>query len=1536
MPRSWRPSVSQSERSGKKILRVVAGSMLLLCTGLLLLLLVSNGVTQPPMQFVMVETLPFPDSASGTVSALQPQAHGADRLFDFFTRQHDGLPDQYPVPLRGTWSQVSAKLSSSTVSTSHLVYVRTVVRSQADSKADSTGPELWLGASGWKPLGELLGELQRPDLATQSVLLLEVADLPLADAADELQAGLQQDPWDAMQKVVRKCDAQAGRVRLFVGCSAGERCWEEQPSGTPSKDGSQDTTGLPHNFGHAASGTIFQHVLAEELQTSDRDVQSLFEKVRNSVSTRAKKLWQDSQTVELFEPENYTVASAGHNDWLLMRERIPEPAPPAEAAGDKAASQSREVAGAAAPPSSSAPASSPAERLQALLKLQLQRYRAQDGSQSLWLDDQRLFSLALRIYGQAGQPIDVRAVDLQFRELESRLTGGASVSASDSADPDSVSILQRLAIFEDGIETSKAENLLNDLLSQDKFASELSVEVAPFLDWSVRRLLDSETPQQSRPDVLRNLSRLLRHPRWAAPDVAGRLPIWWPLLLRVAANAEDSVTGWERVQAFLRLERNRREVCRLILGCQPDQLRRTPLPPELVADLAWRNGDDKMDLCLRLVRLLTAGESWLGYAQAAGLSNVNRCCDDAEPLLKTLTQRAADQKRFLEARRLQQNEVPWLLRYFCQAAIETDILPINLNRLNVLVTPVTEQNWREFETAREQLRQHLRKTAVESLSARHWRWLCLLPIWDISELEQLRQQSVSQFNNWTHSAEESARRITKSRQLWGNFLKSVTLVDQPARPSVRGETSVRRLQREFFDLRTMLEWEQQLLPGVLRSPAASELQFSRWKGIRQALQDQHPEDAEQIAVSVPALGQDARYVIIPVGGKHRLAQGDRLLSGIADLPAAAAADFRENQLLLVRQGPALNTAATVSMLLGIRGSADEAVPTLVLCSEVEVRPKSEYRWSVRLRRPQEAELLGSQGTSAWRLPLLRSTKPWLFTAELAKTAGPELQQARVRIRGLSRESGELQETDWTKPIEITLAAADDRGEQNGRMPLAMGTSLDVSDRIELEITALAPDGSVSGAAVVQRIEPYFPPLSGSDQPGVELLTEPDFRLQVTAPAATNGVRVAFSPQLESWISPAALQAQSPLKTYELKNFADRETGALYEVAALCPPQQWLWQIDAQGRMQEVAAGGRAIRLQLPTPLRAERVLLQRRILTDSNPEYVYRDAAAKAADVPLQVGPLSLIPLVQLPGFVEDGSTCQLDMKLTRMEAEAEPVVTEFSKQFTRPCRQRVALTAGEDGLWQLAAAAELWNWPDQPLELPEPGRYRVAATVLMDDTRVCDCSVDVIWDPSPPAAFRVDVSQESAQPGQPPLFRIRDLRDDESGLQQLRVYTGSEDEQGLLLPSKFGRGQQSDELLEWRPDPQTWQRIQEQAQAQDGRLSLRFELKNNTGHVREIKLPPWKPSGAMLPAAEAPGPNSVVVNLPPGGGWRVTLEKRGSPVKTRTVQPTEPRAVVFGKLEKTTYKLIVTDDRGVERMQKTIRGDQISDDGPLEVSVSD
>ena len=1551
MPRSWRPSVSQSKRSGKKFLRVVAGSMLLLCIGVLIALLVSIGATQPPMQFVMVEVPNFPAAAVGTVSGVQPQSHAADRLVDFFTRQHDGLPEQYSVPLRDTWSQVSAKLSSSPVSPSRLVYLRTAVRSKAPGSASSTGPELWLGTSGWKPLGELLKELQTPDLATQSVLLLEVADLPLADADIELQAGLQQDLRDAIRKVVQQCDAKAGRVRLFVGCSAGERCWEQQPSGVPSKDGSKETTASPHNFGHAASGTIFQHVLAEVLQTSDRDVQSLFEKVREGVSRRALELWQDSQTVELIAPQNYEAASAGHKDWLLMRERFPEPAPQAVAAGDAvretgkdaAASQSREVAGVASgavPPSAAAAERSPADRLQALLKLQVQRQRTQDDSQNLWLDDQRLFSLGLRIHGQAGQPLDVNAVDLQFRELERRLTEGPSVSGSDLADPDVASVLQRLTIFDDGIQQPKAEKLLNDLLSQENFAGELSVEVAPFLDWSVRRLLDSETPQQNRPDGLRNLSRLLRHTRWTAPDVAGRLPIWWPLLSSGVLNAEDSVNGWERAQGFLRLERSRREVCRLILGCQPNQSQRTSLPPELVADLAWRNGSDGIDLCLRLVRLLTAGESWLGYAQSAGLRNVNRCCDDAEPLLKILTQRAAEQTRFLEARRLQQNEVPWLLRYFSQAAVEKDILPINRDRLSVLVTRVTEQNWREFQTARDELRQHLRETAGESLSARHWRWLCLLPIWDIPELEHLRQQSVSRFNAWTYSGDVSAERIVGAEQLLANFLKSVTPVDAPERPSVPGESAVRRLQREFFDLRTMLEWEQQMLPGDFRSSAAREPEFwvTRRNEIRQALKDQHPEDAERIAVSVPALGQDSRFVIIPVGGTHRPAVGDPSRSGIADLPAAAAADFRDNQLLLVRQGPALNTAATVSLLLGVRGSADEAVPTLVLHTDVEVRPKSEYRWSVRLRRPQQTELLGSQGTTAWRLPLLRSTQPLLLTAELAKTAGPQLQKARIRIRGLSRESGELKKTNWTEPpIEIALAAADDRGEQNGRIPLAMGTSLDVSDGIEVEITALAPDGSVSGTAVVQQIEPYFPPLSVSDQPRVELLTEPDFRLQVTAPAATNGVRVAFSPQLESWISAAALQAQSPLKTYELKNFADRETGALYEVAALCPPQQWLWQIDAQGRQQEVAAGGRAIRLQLPTPLRSERIRLQRRILTDSNPEYVYRDAAAaNAADVPLQVGPLSLIPFVQLFGFVEDGSTYQLDMKLTRMGADAEAVVTEFSRQFTRPCRQRVALSAGEDGQWQLAAAAELWNWPDQPLELTEAGRYRVAATILLDDVPVCDCSVDVIWDPSPPAAFRVDAPQESAQPGQPALFRIRYLRDDESGLQQLRVYLSTDDEQGLLLPAEFARGQQSDELLEWRPDPQTWQRIQEQAQAQGGRLSLRFALKNNTGHTSEIKLPPWKPGEAMLPATEAPGPNSVVVNLPAEGGWRVTLEKRGSPAKIRTVQPTEPRAVVFAKLEKTTHRLIVTDERGVERMQKTISGDQISDDGPLEISVSD
>lgn len=1542
LPRSWRPSASHGAKSGKRFLRVTAGLLLLLFTGLLIALLVSIGATQPTVQFVLVEVPNFPVQAVGTVSAGQPESRAADRLFDFFSWQHDGLPEQYAVPLRDTWSQVSATFSSSTVPQSYLVYLRTAVRSKAPGSASSVGPELWLGVSGWKPLGELLRELQNPDLATQAVLLLEVVDLPLADSDVELQSGLQRDLWEAIREVVQQCDAKAGRVRVIVGCSAGERCWEQPPSAAPSKAGSKAANALPDNFGYAASGTIFQHVLAEVLSASDRDVRSLYEQVREGVSRRALELWQDSQTVELFAPSNYAAASAGQNDRLLMRERFPEPASQMAAAEDAAVSQSGEVAGAASaavPSSASSAEASPADRLQALLKLQVQRQRTQDDSHNLWLDDQRLFSLGLRIHGPASQPLDIKAADLQFRELERRWTEGPSISGSDVSDPDVARILQRLTIFEDGIEPSKAEKLLNELLSQENFAGELSVEVAPFLDWSVRRLLDSKTPQQSRPEVLRNLSRLLRHTRWGAPDVAGRLPLWWPLMLRVAPSAEDSVNGWERLQGFLRLERSRREVCRLILGCQPDQSQPTSLPPELITDSAWRNGSDGIDRCLRVVRLLTAGESWLGYAKAEGLRNVNRCCDDAEPLLADLTQRAAEQMRVLEARRLQQNETPWLLRYFSQAAVEKDILPINRDRLSVLVTPVTEQNWREFQTAREELRQSLRETAGESLSARHWRWLCLLPIWDISELEQLRQQSVSRFNAWPHSAGVSADRIKASRQLLESLLKSVTPVDAAETSSVPGETAVHRLQREFFDLRTMLEWEQQMLPGDFRSSTAREPEFwvTRRNEMKQVLKDQHPEDAERIAVPVAALGEDSRFVIIPVGGTHRPAVGDPSRSGIADLPAAAAADFRENQLMLVRQGPALNTAATVSLLLGVRGSADDAVPTLVLQTELEVRPKSEYRWSVRLRRPQQTELLGSQGAAVWRLPLLRSTQPWLLTAELSKTAGPQLQKASIRMRGVSWDSGGETKTEWTKPIEIVLAAADDRGEQNGRIPLSMGMILDVSRAIELEITALAPDNSVSGTAVVQRIEPYFPALSASDQPQIELMTEPDFRLQVTTPTAATGVRLAFSPQLESWINPAALQAQSPLKTYELKDFADRETGAIYEVAALCPPQQWLWQIDAQGRQREAASGGRAIRLQLPTPPRAERIHLRRRILTDSNPEYVYRDAAAaNAADVPLQVGPLSLIPSVQLFGFVEDDSTCQLDMKLTRMGADAEPVVTEFSKQFTRPCRQRVALSAGEDGQWQLSAAAELWNWPDQPLELTEAGRYRVAATILMDGAPVCDCSVDVIWDPSPPAAFRVDAPQESAQPGQPPLFRIRDLRDDESGLQQLRVYLSPEDELGLLLPAEFARGQQSDELLEWRPDPQTWQRMQEQAQAQGGRLSLRFELKDNTGHTSEIKLPPWKPGQAMLPATEAPGPNSVVVNLPAGGGWRVTLEKRGSPAKIRTIQPTEPRAVVFAKLEKTTHRLIVTDERGVERMQKTISGDQISDDGPLEISVSD
>ncbi|MFN6152821.1 MAG: hypothetical protein ACK5BP_22945, partial [Planctomyces sp.] len=378
LPRSWRPSASHGAKSGKRFLRVTAGLLLLLFTGLLIALLVSIGATQPTVQFVLVEVPNFPVQAVGTVSAGQPESRAADRLFDFFSWQHDGLPEQYAVPLRDTWSQVSATFSSSTVPQSYLVYLRTAVRSKAPGSASSVGPELWLGVSGWKPLGELLRELQNPDLATQAVLLLEVVDLPLADSDVELQSGLQRDLWEAIREVVQQCDAKAGRVRVIVGCSAGERCWEQPPSAAPSKAGSKAANALPDNFGYAASGTIFQHVLAEVLSASDRDVRSLYEQVREGVSRRALELWQDSQTVELFAPSNYAAASAGQNDRLLMRERFPEPASQMAAAEDAAVSQSGEVAGAASaavPSSASSAEASPADRRQDLLKLQVQRHR---------------------------------------------------------------------------------------------------------------------------------------------------------------------------------------------------------------------------------------------------------------------------------------------------------------------------------------------------------------------------------------------------------------------------------------------------------------------------------------------------------------------------------------------------------------------------------------------------------------------------------------------------------------------------------------------------------------------------------------------------------------------------------------------------------------------------------------------------------------------------------------------------------------------------------------------------------------------------------------------------------------------------------------------------------------------------------------------------------------------------------------------------------------------------------------------------------
>lgn len=216
----------------------------------------------------------------------------------------------------------------------------------------------------------------------------------------------------------------------------------------------------------------------------------------------------------------------------------------------------------------------------------------------------------------------------------------------------------------------------------------------------------------------------------------------------------------------------------------------------------------------------------------------------------------------------------------------------------------------------------------------------------------------------------------------------------------------------------------------------------------------------------------------------------------------------------------------------------------------------------------------------------------------------------------------------------------------------------------------------------------------------------------------------------------------------------------------------------------------------------------------------------------------------------------------------------------------------------------------------------------------LCQSSVDLIWDREPPADFKVEAKQQAS--GRP-RFMIRNLEDQESGLECLSIRPGPEDSQNEIV-RRFERDVQSRDEWEWSPNESEWKRLQELAVAQGGQLTLEFRLRDSVGHETDAVRVPVRFSRPASPAEQVPGPRSILVKLPPDGQWRVRLQQQGQPVVERMVGPQDSREVLFSGLVKATHTLQVqksSDGTYSDYINRTIKDTEISDEGPLQIPVS-
>lgn len=1129
--RSWRPPTAEHRLAARRLQRLLAVTGLSLLLGSLTVLLLWNLQKQPRLQAILIEVPGTPQPAVGTLSAPEPQSLFLKQLRKFFEVQRNSNKLFLP-PVHGTWQEVSQQLTSpQTVSASRIVYLRTTVRTenpsepQQNPKTEPAIPWVWLGDSDWRSLPDLLQVLQPASTDCQTLLFLELRDVVTESDGLHLDAGLPATTWDAIASAVKDHDAAKGRIRVITACSAGERCWEQ----------------LTHSAESQAT-TVFQAALHETLVSGGRDAGNIYETLRKKVQTATDADWHDTQTLALLEPDNYAEASEQTFDWLFTASpaspSVPTITQDSAPAAPDSADQTADTGTAGTGLESlkkNAEAAADAESIRQQLTEQLLRLcerqtelrSVSDNPEKLWQVDQKLFALSMQIPALQTGPTDVQGLQLQLRQI------AASLQNSGGASELSEQLQQQLTIFAFQIDDSRAEKLLNILLSTPEYSGELEPSAAKLLDWYIRRLESGNVAEESRAGELTQLSLLIGHSRWKS--LRGlQLPVWLPLLKKITLDTSTSNTvdrSWEQLQAFLRLEQQRREICRLMAGFDPAVDLPRPLPLELLSDSKWRYDHTGTDRCVRTVQLLTTAESWLGHAGFDGLRNLEHCCDEADVQLQELRNAITEQSDLLKARRLQFNEAPLLRRYFAQAAVEEDILPVNLEQLRVLSAPITAGNWRDFEQARKHLRQHIQNLAGQpTLTARQWRWLCQLPLWDLPELAELRKHR-PEFKRWNHKPEASVSRITATTQRYPELRPSPPIAGlaQPERTvnstdpgSPTTVSGVAGLRDGFFASRTMLSWERpQLSPQLAGSPA-EEPWLRPLKDIQRKLQEVTPADKDILEIPLPdAPTPDRRLEVQILGDMFETVS-------------------MENGLLRLRRlVPPLAEARTLSLLLTTSAFPNLKIPIVWFRSDLTIQPRSEYAWAVHFRPVPDAASLERQGAeNRWRLPLPGVNKPLPLFMELEKTAGPPLKLAKVRLRGINREASEAY-SKWTPQMEAVLSSSSETGLQTGPLKLILPGPLDISDGLELEISAVGSDGNLSGAPGQLVVKPYLPLPEPADAPRVQLNTENSARLEISPPTKGGGFRISFSPQIESRIAPEALQAKTPLKSYEFK---DSRTG----------------------------------------------------------------------------------------------------------------------------------------------------------------------------------------------------------------------------------------------------------------------------------------------------------------------------------------------------------------------------------------------------------